>query len=115
MYIVVSLALMELTGLISKQYLAPLYDHICSALKYKTLEIPIESESQVVKMEKDKVYMAKVITFAVIFILMHTFYILFEKTEISIALALLIFASLIGSAAILLAVGTWAINIQSKN
>jgi hypothetical protein len=112
LYLIVCLALMELTQLIYKQYLGPAWDMIVIHLDYGEATDQIEST----KIENDKSYAIKVIALAVIFILMHTFYMLFNDVLIThqryTEYVLLIFGCLLGSAAILIAIGYWEKNSQ---
>ncbi|MCD4791117.1 MAG: hypothetical protein K8R37_14070 [Bacteroidales bacterium] len=110
LYIILSLALLDLTGLISNQYLAPAVNYFTKVIKYIKYgdnQTRIELSHELLKKESDRNYISKVIIISVILILMHTFYELFESPTTTFALAALIFSSLLGAAAVLIAVGLW--------
>ena len=55
----------------------------------------------------EKIYISKVLTFTVVFILSHMLYILFKNEGISRELSLMVFAGMIGSSAVLISIGLW--------
>lgn len=105
LYVIISLALLDLTSLISTQYLCPISEY----LKGKSDTRPDD------KLEKDdRRYIVKVITISVILVLMHTFHNIFKCPESMTAdFAVFIAACLFGAAAVLIAVGLWKV-LDSK-
>ncbi|KAF5418731.1 MAG: hypothetical protein C5S49_01290 [Candidatus Methanogaster sp.] len=109
LYIVLLLALLDFTDLISERFVVPLILEIIGA--------PIDDG-----MRDKRNYVVTVVTMSVILILMHTFHKLFEYKPpdtsnwdypfvgyslMTISFAVLIFACLFGAAAVLIAVGLW--------
>lgn len=113
LYIVVLLALMELTQLIYKQYSDQAFNLIAAAIRHGNLDVEFADDTPLDKLKNNKIYTIKMITLAVIFILMHVFYMLFDK-DISMESAMLIFGCMFGSAAILIAIGLWEKEIFSE-
>lgn len=118
LYVVLSLALIDLTGLISEQYLVPASKHISCAIKYIWYgNCQITTSVKENRAKSDRRYIAKVITISVILVLMHTFYGIFDCSDniknITPAFATLISGCLFGAAAILIAVGLWKV-LDSK-
>lgn len=105
LYVIISLALLDLTSLISTQYLCPIS-------KYLKGESDTRSDAELEK--DDRRYIAKVITISVILVLMHTFHNIFKcPTTMTTDFAVFIAACLFGAAAVLIAVGLWKV-LDSK-
>jgi len=104
LYIILLLALMDLTEIIVERFLHPIYP-----------ELIRDKESDKKKKENTRAYLTTVATISVIFILMHTFYKLFDPdTTVDMPFAVLILACLIGAAAVLIAIGLWK-KLDSEN
>jgi hypothetical protein len=103
LFILISMALMELTSLISEQYLDPAAEFILRAYEFETFDVPTPKYSASQLASNDKRYTTKVLTLAVIFIVMHIFYEFFTGKD-SMAYAVLIVGSLLGCAVILIAI-----------
>jgi hypothetical protein len=103
LFILISMALMDLTSLIFRQYIYPSWDKILLAYQFETFDVPYPVIPEERLESEDKRYIIKVLTLAVIFILMHIFYEFFTGKD-SIEYAVLIVGSLLGCAVMLIAI-----------
>lgn len=109
LYIVLLLALLDFTDLISERFVIPLI--------YEIIGAPMPEGRR-----NNRKYVVTVVTMSVILILMHTFHKLFEyklpdfsdveypfveHSIMTVSFAVLIFACLFGAATVLIAVGLW--------
>lgn len=102
LYTLLSMALMDLTVIIFERFLYP----ICPRLQG---DYELERSPEEIKKAENsaRVYITTLVTMSVILILMHTFYKIFECSNVTTDLAMLIMACLFGSAAVLIAIGLW--------
>lgn len=98
LYIILLLTLMDLTRIAFERFLKPVLDDIGGRPNPKS---PKE------RRDDTRTYITTVIAMSIIFILMHTFYKMFECSNVTISFAVLILACLLGAAAVLIAVGLW--------
>lgn len=110
LFILLSLAVMDLNALIISQYVRRIWvekhKKIWGRLPVFCMDIPDAGEA----IKEDRRYIAKVIAISVVLILMHTFYmILTHPSNVYLSAG----ECLIGAAAVLIAVGLWKV-LDSK-
>ena len=102
LYILLLLALLDLTSLMLDRFWYPFlhkYTH--------EEEEPISEAEERKAAASSREYLTTVLIISIILVVMHTFYKIFECSEVTSSLAELIFACLVGAAALLIAVGLW--------
>lgn len=111
LFILLSLAIMDLNTLIISQYVRRIWlendKKIWGILPVFCMDIPDDSEA----VKDDRRYIAKVIAMSVVLILMHTFYIILTHPS---GVYLSAGDCLLGAAAVLIAVGVWKV-LDSKS
>jgi tRNA(Ile2) C34 agmatinyltransferase TiaS len=102
LYTLLSMALMDLTAIILERFVYPIFPGLQGDYKLERSAEEIKKEES-----RTRIYITTMVTMSVILILMHTFYKIFECSEVTMSLAVLIMACLFGSAAVLIAIGLW--------
>jgi hypothetical protein len=111
LYILLSLAIMDLSALVAEQYLKRI-----SFKCFWGIPIPVDVESPPPRqgLEESRRYIAKLIAISIVLILMHIFHkILACSDNIDLSFAVLITGCLFGASTVLIAVGLWKI-LDSK-